>query len=50
MPLMNGFEATVKIRERTDAHRNTPIVALTANAFSESIKKCHDVGMNHVLT
>jgi CheY-like chemotaxis protein len=50
MPVMNGFDATIAIRNRNDSHKDTPIVALTANAFSEATQKCHDVGMNNVLT
>ncbi|KAL0484013.1 gacS [Acrasis kona] len=49
MPQMNGFDCTIAIRERKDQHKDTPIVAITANAFSESMQKCIKVGMNHVL-
>ena len=51
MPVMNGYEATTAIRnlERNDS--DIPIIAMTADAFSEDIKKCHDCGMNaHVST
>ena len=46
MPVMNGYEATTAIRnlERNDS--DIPIIAMTADAFSEDIKKCHDCGMN----
>lgn len=47
MPVMNGYEATRAIRamERADAAA-VPIFAMTANAFSEDIKKSQDAGMN----
>ena len=47
MPVLNGFEATRAIRslERTDAKR-VPIIAMTANAFDDDVKKCIDAGMN----
>ena len=48
MPVMDGFTATREIRkrvERTDS-RSIPIVAMTANAFSEDTKKSLDAGMN----
>ena len=47
MPVMDGLEATRKIRayRREDAS-HIPIIALTANAFYEDVKKCKDSGMN----
>lgn len=46
MPVMNGYQATEAIRasERTDA--NIPIIAMTADAFSEDVQHCLDCGMN----
>lgn len=46
MPVMNGIEATKCIREldRPDA-RTIPIIALTASAFAEDVKKCLEAGM-----
>lgn len=47
MPVMNGYEATEKIRSLNHpAARNIPIIAMTADAFSEDIKRCLDSGMN----
>ncbi|UCH66087.1 MAG: response regulator [Ignavibacterium sp.] len=43
MPVMNGFEATQKIRELED-YKNTPIVALTAFAMKGDREKCLDAG------
>ena len=47
MPQMNGYTATHKIRElsRSDA-RTVPILAMTADAFSEDIEAAMAVGMN----
>lgn len=51
MPVMNGFEATEKIRSFPVGHmnRNIPIVALTANAFEEDKQRCFDCGMDNFL-
>lgn len=47
MPVLNGKEATRKIRKNEDAYiRNIPIVAMTADAFAEDIKACKEAGMN----
>ncbi len=47
MPVMNGLEATRKIRglEREDAG-TVPIIAMTANAFGEDRRECIKAGMN----
>ncbi len=47
MPEMNGYEAAKKIRvhEREDI-KNIPIIAMTADAFSEDVVHCIEVGMN----
>lgn len=47
MPVMNGYDATRAIRAlgREDA-RKIPIIAMTANAFSEDEKEALNAGMN----
>lgn len=47
MPVMNGLEATKAIRamEHPDA-KSIPIIAMTADAFSEDVSKCLEAGMN----
>ena len=47
MPGMNGLEATKAIRNsKNPLGKTIPIIALTANAFSEDIEKCLSAGMN----
>ncbi len=47
MPVMNGYEATKAIRGlQNPGLANIPIVAMTANAFSEDIQAARDAGMN----
>lgn len=47
MPVMNGYEATKAIRALNHPEAQTiPIIAMTADAFSEDIKRCLDSGMN----
>ena len=47
MPVMNGYEATEKIRSSNHPLATTiPIIAQTANAFQDDIKKVKEAGMN----
>ncbi|MEJ2194427.1 MAG: response regulator [Ignavibacteriaceae bacterium] len=43
MPVMNGFEATQKIRQ-LEEYKNTPIIALTAFAMKGDKEKCLEAG------
>ena len=51
MPVMNGLEATAKIRslERIDAQA-VPIIAMTADAFREAMDKAEAAGMTEYIT
>ena len=47
MPEMNGLDATRNIRKLKDPWASSiPIVAMTADAFSENIMECMEAGMN----
>jgi CheY-like chemotaxis protein/anti-sigma regulatory factor (Ser/Thr protein kinase) len=52
MPIVDGFEATRRIREREKEKRcaKTPIIALTANAYESDREKCLGVGMDDFLS
>ena len=52
MPIMDGFEATKRIREIEKKNESEPIliVALTANANEEDKQKCYDSGMNDFIS
>lgn len=47
MPIMNGYDAakTIRALNHPDA-RKIPIIAMSADAYSEDVKKCLEVGMN----
>ena len=47
MPVMNGYEAARAIRQLANpALANIPILAMTANAFSDDVKAAREAGMN----
>jgi len=51
MPNMNGYEATSAIRALAGEEAKTiPIVAMTADAFDEALRKAEAVGMNEYVT
>ncbi|MBI5107404.1 MAG: CHASE domain-containing protein [Rhodocyclales bacterium] len=49
MPVMGGIEATRRIRAMEHC-RKIPIVAITANAFTEDRERCFAAGMNDFIT
>ncbi len=46
MPVMSGYQAAEEIRASGRPDADIPIIAMTADAFAEDIKKCLDAGMN----
>ncbi len=50
MPVMDGFEATRRIRDFEGWRQRTPIIALTANAMAGQMERCLASGMDGFLT
>ncbi len=47
MPVMNGYGAAMAIRSsQRDDIRRIPVVAMTADAYTEDVLRCVEVGMN----
>ena len=47
MPVMDGYAAARAIRASGQTRAGTvPIIAMSANAYAEDVKKCLDSGMN----
>lgn len=50
MPVMDGYEATIAIRNQTNPNQNTAIIALTASALVSEKNKTFDVGMTDYIS
>lgn len=51
MPLMDGVEATMAIRNRLSAPaKDTPIIAMTANVLQEDVVRYYEAGMNEYIS
>jgi len=49
MPILNGYDATIHIRNKMK-NDDVIIIALTANSTNEAQQKCIEVGMNDYFT
>ncbi len=49
MPVMDGYQTTIKIRNQRNKNKDTPIVALTASAILSQKNKAIETGMNDFL-
>ncbi len=47
MPIMDGYQATIKLREYDKV---TPVIAFTADAYDEARTRAKEVGMNDFIT
>jgi CheY-like chemotaxis protein len=50
MPIMDGFEASRRVRAQERAGQRVPIVALTADAMVGTLERCLAAGMDDYLT
>ncbi|MCB1997867.1 MAG: response regulator, partial [Rhodoferax sp.] len=50
MPVMDGYEATRRIRAAGHGRAQVPVVALTAHALAEDRQRCEAAGMNDYLS
>lgn len=50
MPVLDGIQATMLIREKSSINAKTPIVGVSANAYKEDMAKSFDAGMDYYLT
>jgi CheY-like chemotaxis protein len=49
MPVMDGYDATMTIRELPPPYCRIPIIAVSSDVTAENRKKCEEAGMNDFL-
>lgn len=50
MPEMDGYEATIRIRQLASDKKNIPIIAMTAHTIKGEYEKCIEIGMNSFIS
>ncbi len=50
MPVMDGLSATRHLRSGNGPNRQTPVIAMTANAFTEDRERCFAAGMDDYIS
>jgi signal transduction histidine kinase/CheY-like chemotaxis protein len=50
MPQMDGYEATINIRNLNSPKRGIPIIAMTAHTIKGEIERCLEIGMNDFIS
>ncbi|MCB1177765.1 MAG: response regulator, partial [Leptospiraceae bacterium] len=49
MPIMNGLDATIKIRT-IEKFKNTPIIGVSAGIINQEVERCFNAGMNDFIS
>ena len=50
MPIVDGYEATKRLRQQSLSNSHVPVIAITANAMQGDREKCLSAGMNDCIT